>query len=117
MILVDTSIWVDYLRKRNSRLAELLNAGEVLRHPFVVGELACGNLRNRDEVISLLTELPAATVATHHETLAFLETRRLMGRGLGYVDLHLLASAALDRATLWTLDKRQDRLAESLGLA
>lgn len=117
MILVDTSVWVDHLRRGNTRLAQLLEADEVLCHPFVVGELACGNLKNRREVISLLDELPEATAATHQEALAFLDARRLMGRGLGYVDLHLLASAALDQTSLWTLDKRLGRVAGSLGLA
>jgi predicted nucleic acid-binding protein len=116
MILVDTSVWIDHFRRGNTRLAGLLESEDVACHPFIVGELACGNLRNRDDVISLLNELPVASPATHEEALTFLAARRLMGRGLGYVDLHLLASAALDHASLWTLDKRLGRIAESLGI-
>jgi len=86
-------------------------------HPFIIGELACGTLRNRAEILALLGELPAAGVATHDETLVFLETRRLMGTGLGYVDLHLLAAAAMDRTPLWTLDRRLAAAAGRLGIA
>lgn len=116
MILVDTSVWVDHLRRGNARLVELLQAGIVAGHPFVVGELACGSLSNRKEVLSLLDELPGATSATHAEVMAFIEARRLMGSGLGYVDVHLLASASLDGIELWTLDKTLARSAARLGL-
>jgi predicted nucleic acid-binding protein len=118
MILVDTSVWVDHLRGADKALAVALEAGEVLVHPFVVGELACGNLAHRQEVLSLLRALPQAQVATDDEGLAFIEGRRLMGRGIGYVDVHLLASAALDGdATLWTRDKPLAAVAAELSLA
>lgn len=117
MILVDTSVWIDHLRKRESALIAALEAGLVLMHPFVVGELACGNLENRAELISLLRDLPPAPVATDAEALGFIDRHQLMGRGIGYFDVHLLASAALARtALLWTRDKRLVAVAESLKL-
>jgi predicted nucleic acid-binding protein len=117
MILVDTSVWVDHLRGGEPRLAEALEAGRVLMHPFVLGELACGNLQNRGEVLQLLGELPAATAATDAEVLGFIERRALMGRGIGYVDVHLLASVALEgTARLWTRDKRLAAVAADLKL-
>jgi predicted nucleic acid-binding protein len=116
VILVDTSVWIDHFRRRNSRLSQLLETEEVLCHDYIVGELACGNLRHRSEVIPLLEKLPAASTATHQEALTFLNARRLTGRGIGYVDLHLLASASLDRVSLWTLDKPLARIAASLRL-
>ena len=117
MILVDTSVWIDHLRKRNPALIEALEAGEVLIHPFVVGELACGNLNHRAELLSLLQELPRAPLATDAEALGFIDRRQLMGRGIGYLDVHLLASVALaGTARLWTRDKRLAAVAESLRL-
>lgn len=117
MILVDTSVWIDHLRRGNDRLATLLEAGEVLGHPFVTGELACGSLRNRREILSLLDALPQAVTAEHSEVLRFVESHRLMGRGLGYVDVHLLASVMLDGATIWTLDRRLAEMAGRLDVA
>lgn len=118
MILVDSSIWIDHLRAGEPALAELLNAGRVLTHPFVVGELACGNLKNRKQVLSLLQDLPAAPVATEEEVLFFIERRGLMGKGIGYVDAHLLASISVTgTGRLWTRDKRLDAVAGSIGLA
>ena len=117
MILVDTSVWIDHLRHDNARLAALLDAGQVRSHPFVIGELACGTLRQRSVVLELLGKLPTTTPATHGEALAFIQARRLMGRGLGYVDVHLLASVVLDDARLWSLDKRLDQVARALGIA
>ncbi len=118
MILVDSSIWIDHLRNGEPRLADLLNAGRALIHPFIVGELACGNLNNRKEVLSLLRDLPAAPVATDEEVLFFIEKRALMGKGIGYVDAHLLAAiAATGTGRLWTRDKRLDAVAGSIGLA
>lgn len=117
MILVDTSVWIDHLRRGNARLAALLDAGQVVSHPFVIGELACGTLHRRSVVLALLARLPVSTTATHAEALALIETRRLMGRGLGYVDVHLLAATALDDARLWTADKRLDGAARVLGVA
>ena len=116
MILADTSVWVDHLRRGNARLVETLEASVVLCHPFVIGELACGTLRNRASVLALLGELPQATVAGHDEVLTLLQARRLMGRGLGYVDVCLLAAALLDGATLWTRDKRLAQAAKTIGV-
>lgn len=118
MILVDTSIWVDHLRIGDDWLARLLNAGRVLVHPFVIGELALGNLRQRRSILSLLNDLPAAITATDMEVLAFIERHDLAGRGIGYVDAHLLASTRLTAgAALSTRDRRLANVAVQLGLA
>jgi predicted nucleic acid-binding protein len=117
MILVDTSVWIDHLRKGNARLKSLLVANEVLSHPFVVGELACGTLQARSAIHESLGALPAAVTADHHETLSFLENERLYGRGIGWVDVHLLASARLSGARLWTLDASLSAVAASLKLS
>lgn len=118
MILVDTSVWIDHLRSGEPALAAALEGGGVLMHPFVVGELACGNLKNRREVLRLLGDLPSAPTATDPEALSFIERRALMGRGIGYIDVHLLASAALDStARLWTRDRRLAAAAAELELA
>ena len=117
MILVDTSVWVDHLRDGAPALAAALEKGSVLMHPFVLGELACGYLKNRGEVLGLLGHLPAAPLATDPEALNYIERRALMGRGIGYVDVHLLASAALaGGARLWTRDKRLAAVATDLKL-
>jgi hypothetical protein len=115
-MLVDTSVWVDHLRRGNARLESCLENGEVECHPFVIGELACGNLRNRAEVLQLLAALPRVLAADHEEVLAFVESKRLMGRGLGWVDAHLLVSALLSRTSLWTLDKRLAAEASALQI-
>ena len=96
MILVDTSVWVDHLRRGDATLARLLEDGEVLMHSFVVGELACGNLHNRPEILQLLGDLPHVEEATSDEALYCVEENALMGRGVGWVDVHLLASALLE---------------------
>jgi len=117
VILVDTSIWVDHLRVGDAQLAALLDSSQVLMHPFVVGELACGNLSNRAEVLALLGHLPRAAVATDEEALFFIERHELMGRGIGYVDAHLLAAVSLDADTqLWTRDKRLLTVASTMKL-
>lgn len=118
MILTDTSVWVDHLRKGVPRLGAALEQGSVLMHPFILGELACGNLKNRREVLRLLGDLPGAPVATDAEVLDFIERRALMGRGMGYIDAHLLASASLGgTARLWTRDKRLTAVVAELKLA
>lgn len=117
MILVDTSVWIDHFRRGHSGLFNQLEEGAVLCHPFVVGELACGNLQNRFEVIDLLQELPMAPVAEHDEVLHLLQERRLYGRGLGWVDSHLLASTRLTGCLLWTLDKSLAKAAEEINQA
>jgi predicted nucleic acid-binding protein len=115
-MLVDTSVWVDHLRRGNATLVVLLEQTQVWTHAFVVGELACGNLAQRNKLLSALTALPHAPLAGHDEVLAFLESHRLMGRGLGWVDIHLLASARLAKLPFWTLDKRLAAVATDLQL-
>lgn len=116
MILVDTSVWIDHLRRGNARLLVALEAGEVMCHPFVIGELACGSLKHRAVFLSLLQALPQARQASHAETMSMIDARRLMGRGLGYVDVHFLASAILENARLFTLDARLARTALAAGV-
>jgi predicted nucleic acid-binding protein len=106
MILVDTSVWVEHLRSGTIGLEALLNDGQVVCHPFIIGELACGNLKNRSEILSLLQDLPMASRADDDEVIQFIEDHKLMGKGLGYIDIHLLMSALLTRIPLWTIDKR-----------
>ena len=118
MILVDTSVWIDHLRAEDIRLTDLLQNNQVLIHPMVVGELACGTLRNRKDVLTLLNNLPKAIVATHDEVLFFIEQHQLMGRGISYIDTHLLAATALSEPDhLWTRDKRLMNVAADLNLA
>lgn len=115
MVLVDTSVWVSHFREGNARLQSLLEEGLVLCHPFVVGELACGNLRNRREILSLLNSLPQTNTARHDEILLFIDKYRLMGKGLGYIDMHLLASSLLSGVPFWTLDRKLKSPAAELG--
>lgn len=118
MILVDSSIWVGHLRTGNASVVDLLEAGEVLGHPLVIGELACGNIRNRAEVLRMMAMLPEAPSVTDPEALMFIEKNELMGRGIGYIDVHLLASAVLaDDTRLWTADARLASAAARLGVA
>ena len=118
MILVDTSVWVNHLRVRDEALARKLEAGMVLAHPLVIAELALGNLRQREAVLNALRDLPRANVATDAEVLHFIDHFALFGRGIGYVDVHLLAAARLTAgAELWTKDKRLHGVATELGLA
>ncbi len=117
MILVDTSVWIDYFRSGARRLRKLLEDEQVLTHPFVIGELACGSIRNRAEILGLLERLPQAQAAEHREVLALVAGRRLYGCGIGWVDAHLLSAALLSRATLWTLDRPLARVAGSLSIA
>jgi len=116
MVLVDTSVWVAHLREGNIGLEELLNEGQAACHPFIIGELACGNLKNRSLILSLFKSLPLATVAEHEEVMHFIENKDLMGKGLGYVDMHLLSSASLSGVPVWTLDQKLDASSERLGL-
>jgi predicted nucleic acid-binding protein len=108
-------VWVDHLRRGDVRLAELLEHGDVVMHPFVVGEIACGSLADRALILELLQQLPAAMVAEHDEALDYIERHRLYGKGIGYVDVHLLASAALGGTKLWTRDRRLCAAAQGLG--
>ena len=106
MVLVDTSIWINHLRNSDHHLEKLLLNGEVVCHPHIIGELACGNLKNRKEIISLLQALPQSPTVDFEEYLYFIEQNQLHGKGIGFVDIHLLASAQLGRLPLWTADKR-----------
>ncbi len=117
MILVDTSIWVDHLRRGDAGLSALLEAADVAVHPFVVGELACGSLRRHSDVVRLLSALPQVTTASHEEVMHFIGAHRLGGHGIGYVDVHLLASASIDGVRVWTRDKALAARAAILGLA
>ncbi|MGB9455534.1 MAG: PIN domain-containing protein [Bryobacteraceae bacterium] len=116
MVLADTSVWIQHFRRGEPKLASQLADGLVLMHPFVLGELACGSLKHRGEILSDLQALPSAKLASTAEALKLIEDRRLWGRGLGWVDVHLLASALLSHCGFWTLDKRLGREAATLGL-
>jgi predicted nucleic acid-binding protein len=118
VILVDTSVWIDHLRVASAILSELLGDGGVLGHPFVLGELALGNLGQREEILHMLRRLPQVDSASHREVLQFVDREALFGRGIGYVDAHLLAAARLTSGTkLWTHDRRLQTVAAQLGLS
>ncbi len=118
MILVDTSVWVDHLRRGDPGLVALLERAAVVMHPFVVGEIACGSLKDRQSLLELLHDLPGAVIATDDEAMQFIERHRLYGKGIGYVDVHLLASVALTGgAQLWTRDQRLRQVAAAMGFA
>lgn len=116
MVLVDTSVWVEHLRSGRIGLDSLLNKGTVVCHLFIVGELACGNLSNRVEILTLLQALPLTDHAEHEEVMRFVENHSLMGKGLGYIDMHLLVSAILTKVPIWTLDKKLKGVSSKLGL-
>ena len=117
VILVDSSVWIGHIRSPIRPLAALLTRDEVLTHPFVIGELACGNIRDRGPFMRWLRRLPQSPEATHAETLAFIQGRRLMGRGVGYGDVQLLAACKLaPEVALWTLDRRLAEVANELGV-
>jgi predicted nucleic acid-binding protein len=117
MMLVDTSVWIDHLRRGDAELVAMLSEGQVLVHPWIVGELACGNLQDRKLVLGLLQSLPLAPVANAGEVLFFIEKHALMERGIGYVDVHLLAAARLAGTRLWTRDRQLVVVADELGMA
>jgi predicted nucleic acid-binding protein len=116
MVLVDSSVWIFHLREGDERLKALLIAGQVVCHPFIIGELACGSLESRREILSLLQSLPEAIQAGHGEVMKFTEDHGLLGKGLGYVDVHLMASALLTGVPLWTRDKRLHKASTELGI-
>jgi len=116
MVLVDTSIWVTHLRQGSRQLEKLLMDAEVMCHPFIIGELACGNLKNRNEIISLLQSLTLAPTIKFQEFLFFIDRNHLIGKGIGFVDVNLLASAQLAGVPLWTADKRLKSAADQLEL-
>ena len=117
MVLVDTSVWVDHFRRGVSLLEDMLTSGQVVTHPFVMGELACGNLNNRKEILALLSNLPLLQMASHAEALHLTETRTLHGSGVGWIDVHLLASASLSHVPIWTRDIKLKTVAGRLGIA
>jgi len=117
VVIVDTHIWITHLRQGSRHLEELLLDAQVVCHPFIIGELACGNIKNRDEFLSLLQSLPMAPTVTLDELLFFIERNKLMGMGIGFVDAHLLSSAQLSRTPLWTFDKRLKSAAIELKVA
>jgi len=117
MILADTSVWIEHLRLGNTPLGPLLNEGLIAMHPFIAGELACGNLKSRNTFLSYLQVLPQLKTASDSEAMILVESRHLWGKGLGWIDIHLLASALLSGCRLWSLDRRLQAVAHSLGLA
>ncbi len=117
MILVDTAVWIDHLHKAIPWLTALLGRSEALSHPFVVGELACGQIQKRTAFLANVSEMPKALVASDDEVLELIESHRLMGKGLSYIDVHLLASALISNAAFWTTDKRLAMIAFQLRLA
>lgn len=116
MVIVDTSVWISHLRHGNSTLQRLLQDGRVASHPFIIGELACGNISNRTEIISLMQALPMLDVVEHEELLLFIEYNQMMGKGLGFVDIHLLAGAMLASIPLWTQDKKLKQACSRLNI-
>ena len=117
MVLIYTSVWVSHLRHGNRQLENLLMDAEVMCHPFIIGELACGNLKNRNEILSLLKSLPQTPAIDSDEFMVFIERNQLMGSGIGFVDVHLLASARLANIPIWTTDKRLKSAATKLDLS
>jgi predicted nucleic acid-binding protein len=118
VILVDTSVWIDHLRRSDVELAALLDVGRVLTHPFIIGEIALGHLRQPARILRDLGDLPKAVVATDAEVLTFIAASSLAGSGIGYVDAHLLAALRLTPGSvLWTRDRRLFNLAKDLGHA
>ena len=115
MILADTSVWIDHFRKANPQLQDLLIASRVIIHPFIIGELACGNLKNRKQILEDLGTLPQAALATYEEVIHIIETNRLWGEGIGWTDAHLTASALLSNCFFWTLDTALQRAAAKAG--
>lgn len=117
MILVDTSVWVDHFRRNNPTLQAILLDGKAACHQLIIGELVCGNFKNRTEIIELLQSLPQVPQVSFDEYLYFVEKRNLFGKGIGYVDIHLLASAVISQTKIWTLDKRLQNQAVSLSMS
>ncbi len=117
MILVDTSVWIDHFRRNNSALQAILLDDKVACHQLIIGELVCGNFKNRTEIIELLLALPRVPQVSFDEYLYFIEKRNLFGKGIGYVDIHLLASALISQSKIWTLDKRLQNQAINLSIS
>lgn len=117
MVLVDTSVWIEHFRKGHPRLIELLNNSEVAIHPFIIGELACGNIKNREEILDLLQTLDSSPEITLEEVLRFIEMNKLQGKGMGFIDINLLASSLLSDCMVWTNDKKLHGIAQKMGIA
>jgi predicted nucleic acid-binding protein len=115
-MLVDTSVWIEHFRRSQPALVTALERGDVQCHEFVLGELACGSLPRREEVLTLMQTLPRLAAVTHDEAMALVGERRLWARGLGWIDVHLLAAALVGGAGLWTLDRRLRKIAQDLGV-
>lgn len=116
MVLVDTSIWIDHLCNNNDQLFELLNDGKVFCHPFIIGELACGNIKNRNEIIAALQALPQSSIIEHDEIMIFIERNQIMGKGLGYIDIAILASSLVTTIPLWTFDQKLNTIAKKFKI-
>jgi predicted nucleic acid-binding protein len=116
LILVDTSVWIKHFREGETSLAHLLEQGLVVCHPFIIGELACGGIQNRDEIISLLYHLPSTDILDHSDIMEFIEYRKMMNKGIGYIDVHLLASALVSETPLWTFDRALKKVANQLSI-
>ena len=117
MVLVDTSVWIEHFRKGHHRLEELLNSTDVAIHPFIIGELACGTIKNRDEILNLLQTLDSSPEISLKELLRFIDLNKLQGKGIGCIDVHLLASSLLSDCKLWTNDKKLHNIAQKIGIA
>lgn len=117
MILVDTSIWIDHFNKSHPELVRLLNNGIVCTHPFIIGELACGNIINRTEILTLLRALPCLDTVLESEVLTLLEGHQLYGRGLGYIDVHLIAAALINNVKIWTRDKSLNSITRKFNIS
>ena len=117
MILVDSSVWISHFRYGNTALPELLDAALVLVHPFVISELACGSLKNRRQILAYLTAVPFAVEASNDEALRLIDAHKLWGQGLGWIDVHLIASALLSKCRLYTLDQNLEKIAEHAGIS
>ncbi len=116
LVLIDTSVWIDHFRSGNSILKDLLESDRVITHPYIIGELFCGNFSHRNETLSFFNDLPICGVLDHEEIMAFIENRRLFGKGLGYIDVHLVASAFLESVKLFTFDKKLKNVVQELRL-
>ena len=116
LVLVDTSVWIKHLRESDRNLVQLLEQGLVACHPFIIGELACGGIKKRYEIISLLNDLPSTNILDHDDIMEFIEYRKIMNRGIGYVDVHLLGSALVSETRLWTFDKALRKVANQLSI-
>ena len=115
-ILADTSVWIKHLREGDQNLIQLLEQGLVACHPFIIGEIACGGIKNRSEIISLLNDLPSTDILDHSEIMEFIENRKIMNKGIGYIDVHLLGSALVSETPLWTFDRVLRKIAVQLSI-